>query len=206
MKRKIVAILFAIWIIACCSQSKKDLTVESDLDIFEHLAMAEAGLDFPPSKDHLETCRRVEDIPCLQSFRSFSEGKVKLQQMPRGVALDLTLKKLGETCIVNAPARTELACVGAVMALYFFSEEYEDLKIRQFLSQLPQSTCNNVLDGSASANLCWLENRSDEKAWRLWLESKITDASIRSRAIYRLEKSAPQSNPLQEFPYNTNGK
>jgi hypothetical protein len=195
----------AVGIIACNIQSNKALTVESDLAIFRNLAMAEAGLDFPPTKDHLETCRRVNDIPCLRSFNSFNESKTALQQMPRDDALDLTLKQLAESCIVNASVQAELTCAGSVMALYFFSEEAEDLKIREYLSQLPQSTRDNVLDSSASLRLCWLENRSDETVWRSWLESRISNQRIRSHAIQRIERPAPQSDPLQKFPYNPNG-
>lgn len=199
-------IIFALLGIACDHHSNNDLAVENDLALYKNLAMAEAGLDFPPSQNHLETCQRVKDIPCLRTFKSFNEGKSKLLQMPRSDALELTLKQIAESCVVDVPAETELACMGTVMALYFFSKETEDIKIRQFLLQLPPSTLENVFDRIASLSLCWLENRFDKTAWRSWLKSELKDTGIRSRAIYRLEKPAPQTDPLHQFPYYLDGK
>jgi hypothetical protein len=200
------AIIFVVLIIACSSLSNKALANESDFALFNQLALAETGLDFPHSKDRLETCRRVEDIPCLHSFRSFKEAKAKLLHMPRPDALELTLKWLSESCMVEPPADFEYVCIGTVLALSFFPDEAEDIRIRQFLSQLPQSTRENVFDRSVSLNVSWLENRSNDTAWRSWLESELLDTRIKSHAIRRLENPVRQSNPLHEFLQNKNGK
>jgi hypothetical protein len=197
-------IIFATLIIACNPQQNKNLRSENEYDLFQDLAIVETGLDFPPSQDHLETCQRIKDIPCLSSFDSFKESKAKLLQMTKHDALELTLKWLGDSCMVEPPGDFEYVCIGTLMALYFFPEETEDTKIRQFVSQLPQSTRDNVFHRSVSLGLCWLENRSDKIAWKSWLESNLSDSRVKSHAIYRLEKPAPKSDPLLMFPYNNN--
>jgi hypothetical protein len=195
-------VVLAVLILACTSSQIKDLTSENEYDLFQDLAIAETGLDFPPSQEHLERCRRINDIPCLNSFHSFKGGKTKLFQMPRDDALELTLKWLGHSCMVEPPEDFEYVCIGALTALYFFSEKTEDMKIRQFVSRLPQSTRDHLFHRSASIDLCWLENRSDEAVWRAWMESKLSDTTIKSHAVYRLQKPAPNSDPLLGFPYN----
>lgn len=204
MNKHYWAIIFAVLIIACNPQQNKDLTSKREYYLFQDLAIAETGLDFPPSQEHLETCQRVKDIPCLNSYKSFKESKAELLQMPKHDALELTLKWLRDSCMVEPPDDFEYVCIGTLMALYFFPEETEDTKIRQLLSQLPQSTRDNVFHRSASAGLCWLENRSDKTAWKSWLESNLSNSKVKSNAIYRLEKPAPKSDPLLAFPYKNN--
>lgn len=204
MNKHYWAIIFAVLIIACNPQQNKDLTSKREYDLFQDLAIAETGFDFPPSQEHLETCQRVKDIPCLNSYKSFKERKAELLQMPKHDALELTLKWLRDSCMVEPPDDFEYVCIGTLMALYFFPEETEDTKIRQLLSQLPQSTSDNVFHRSASSGLCWLENRSDKTAWKSWLESNLSNSKVKSNAIYRLEKPAPKSDPLLAFPYKNN--
>jgi hypothetical protein len=195
-------VVLSLLISACTSRQIKDLTVENEYDLFQDLAIAETGLDFPPSQEHLETCGRTNDIPCLNSFHSFREGKTKLLQMSRDESLELTLKWLKNSCMVEPPEDFQYVCIGALTALYFFPEKMHDMKIRQFVSRLPQSTRDNLFHRSVSLGLCWLENRSDETGWRSWMESNLSDTTIKTHAINRLQKPAPTSDPLLNFPYN----
>lgn len=184
--------------IGCDAQTNKIETTESNHDLFIQLAVVEAGLDFPGSVEKLETCRRVQDDPCLRSYESFSKAKAILLQKPQAEALKLTLKNLGEFCKQDPPTNFKNVCTGTLIALYFFTEDQEDKEIRLFLSQLPTEVRENVLEQSVSMNVSWLSSRTDNKAWRSWLGSENVDTMVITNAIRRLESSEQISKPIYE--------
>lgn len=205
MKNYLFPILFATFVLGCGQQLNKEVINHSDIIIFQQLSIAEIGLDFPRSLSQLQTCRSVKDVPCLNSYNLFCEAKGKLLRMSKHDSLELTLRRLGDACMVKSPANLKYVCEGALVALYFFSEEGDEKRISQFLSQLPQTSREKVFSRSVSMTISWLDSRTDKKAWRTWLELELINVTIIANVNSRFESTSPQSRDVYKVIENTNG-
>jgi hypothetical protein len=143
--------------------------------IFASLALVNSGLDFPYTQAKLVHCRETANEPCLKTYQRVKAAKKSLFLGSREQALRMTLDTISTECAKEQTNLQEnLACSGAITALYFFPTQQDDMSIRSFL----ENTSFVSLQCVASNGSMWLLNRENKSAWRDW----ITKSSLSTEA------------------------
>ena len=130
-------------------------------DAYQRLHLSKFALGFPSTKEELDRCVKNNDKQCLDLVAAARKGKETLLALAPDKALDRTLETIVATCPLPEQSRQEV-CLGAVIALYFFSEPEQDLRIRQALLKADRLTLQRALNPSLFA---WCNNRPEPDEW-----------------------------------------
>lgn len=152
--------------------------------IFSNLALAIGGLDFPHTREQLALCRKTDDESCLKTYRAVKTARKSLFSRPRQQARQMTFDTIRETCPKpQADLPTESTCMGAVIALYFFSRPEDDLSIREFFDKLPPFVLEKVLSSGGA----WLSNRENKPGWKEWVSKSPLSEESRKTFLIQLD-------------------
>ena len=138
------------------------LSCRGQQSIFSSLALVHTGLDFPFTQEKLTLCRKTNDEPCLRVYKRVKNAKKLLFSRSREKALKLTIDTISKECVNS---QSNLVCIGAITALYFFPTLQDDISIRNFLN----NTSSDVLKHVTSNGASWLNNRENKLVWRDWI-------------------------------------
>lgn len=182
-------------IIGCC----KPCIVKDNFELslkwaYQELALASVGIEYPPSKKVLSSCWKGHDRACLDTYFDVQQGKRVLihnKDSDPERALSFTLDTICSQCdkpvdhIKNISS--EMECIGAIKALYFFNNPAEDMIIVNRLEKASPRVLNWVLDGPRAE---WYHNRPDPGRW-IEFVNRLTDETIAQMAdpTEKMEKS-----------------
>ncbi|KPJ94007.1 MAG: hypothetical protein AMJ53_06115 [Gammaproteobacteria bacterium SG8_11] len=163
---------------------------DSPQSIFSSLALINSGKEFPYTQDRLALCQKTEDEFCLQAYQQVKKAKKSLFSKSREQALQLTLDTISKECAKQQKRLEEdLACSGAITALYFFSSKNDDNSIRSFLKTTSQAALQIVV---SNGNM-WLSNREDKAAWQELIAKSPLSAEDKKISLIYLDME-PQEN------------
>lgn len=150
--------------------------------LFADLALIHNGLDFPRTQEELRRCRTIGQASCLKVHNRVVSAKKSLFSHSTDQALRLTLDTITRECAKQQPdLQEQLACTGAVTALYFFPSSDHDRSIRELLAGAQPAVAQALIANGA----LWLTNRDDKPAWRAWLaEVSLTVPERQSLLTY----------------------
>lgn len=152
--------------------------------IFSSLALSVGGLNFPQTQESLKLCQKTNDEACLKTYQRVKTAKKSLFSRRRKTALRMAVDSVRDECgKQSADLPTELACEGAIVALYFFPTPQDDLSIRESFDNLPPSSLKKTISSGGR----WLTNREDKSAWREWVSRSRLSVEDRHTFIILLD-------------------
>lgn len=152
-----LGILLAVGAIFAASACRTDSLDEA----YKRLYLSKYALDFPASEKDLDRCVRNKVKACLDLVETARKGKQLLQAVEPNKALQRTLETIIATCPSEEQSKQE-ACLGAIVALYFFREPEQDARILQKLIKADRQVLRKVFGPSPFA---WYNNRPAPEVW-----------------------------------------
>ncbi len=135
--------------------------------LFETVALAHLGLDYPYTEQGLSECRTRGNMPCLELHREVRRARARLAELPAVTTLPTTLETIESACAASEPASTRPLCRGAIMALFFFDTVEQDHEIRARVAGWePKTRALLFVDDFA-----WHHNRPDPGLWTDYVET-----------------------------------
>jgi len=130
--------------------------------IYRGLSKARSTLDYPKSKEHLDTCKKKNLQPCMELVNDVLKAKNELLKIPHDQALDDILNTIAAKCDAQQPYEIiRDVCGGAAAAFYYFNTDADDLKILSTIKDYPDDVIENVFDTIHS----WYFNRTSNDDW-----------------------------------------
>jgi hypothetical protein len=173
-------------VVGCC----KPCIVKDNFELglkwaFQDLALASIGLEYPPSKKVLESCWEGRDRACLDTYLDVQQGRkilIHRKDTDPARALSFTLNTICKQCETPADNEkgvgSEMECIGAIKALYFFNSPDEDMMIIKRMENASPRVLGWVLDGPRAE---WYHNRPDPDRW-IEFVNRLPDETIEQMA------------------------
>jgi hypothetical protein len=130
-------------------------------DAYRRIYLAKYAVDFPTSKEELYRCESNRVQACLDLVAMATDGKRQLLAVEPNKALNQTLKTIVASCPLEDSDQQEL-CLGAIIAVYFFTDPGQDTRILQELMQADRTVLRKVFSPSLFG---WYHNRPQPRAW-----------------------------------------
>ncbi|WKJ90302.1 hypothetical protein QZJ86_20190 [Methylomonas montana] len=130
-------------------------------DAYRRIYLAKYAVDFPTSEEELHRCESNRVKTCLDLVAKATDGKRRLLAVEPNKALDRTLKTIVSSCPLEDSDQQEL-CLGAIVALYFFTEPELDARILRELMKAERTVLHKVFSPSMFG---WYYNRPQPKVW-----------------------------------------
>lgn len=130
-------------------------------DAYRRIYLAKYAVDFPSSEEELYRCESNRVKACLDLVAKATDGKRRLLAVEPSKALDRTLKTIVASCPLDDSDQQEL-CLGAIIALYFFTEPELDARMLRELMKADRAVLRKVFSPSMFG---WYYNRPQPKAW-----------------------------------------
>lgn len=155
-----VALLF----LTACDRQDETHSANQQFDypgIYEGLWLVHNGLEFPPSRDVLELCKKNNYQPCLDVVRRVESAIYLLTRLESNEALQHVLQTVSKHCNISNNRDSERLCVGATNALFYFKSETEDKLILKMIAGTSRQAQGMIF----ATDRNWLHNRPDNKPW-----------------------------------------
>jgi len=208
MKMKIVqlGLYFLLLLLSTCCSERQAIHDDFEFSLrltYESLGLTKQGLDFP-SQEALEICKQ-ERSDCKNYSRNYIAVQNAKKNLLAKIAaypertLAFTLDTMCLECSQDtdkmskkgkvAAVEVELRCLGAIVALYYFNQNYQDQIIIDRFTNAPAE----VLQWIAEGRYEWFYNRPTPEKW-IEAINKIPDdrlePALKKTMIQRISSAA----------------
>ncbi|VAW58245.1 hypothetical protein MNBD_GAMMA11-2818 [hydrothermal vent metagenome] len=162
--RKIMAIMCFLIIAGCNASEKSDLRDVLEKS-FEDIYLAKHGMEYPYSKDRLNSCVKNNYKPCLNVYHRVIDAKNTIVSQvsgeSQGIALGITLDIIESACLSKDENVANFICYGGIMSLYFYNSPEKDKYILSRLKKLPEKIRTLIFN----SDFFWYYNRPNRDLW-----------------------------------------